>query len=565
MHFISRLSVITRLALLGALTMSLAVGATVIVLLNGVSLRMEAQAQGELETSMRLAWKIVGDASGGGSIRLQDGTLKTSASTDGGTALDDERLVDMVQTISGAAATIFAGDRRVATTIRDSGGGRATGTVLAAGPVHDRIFQEGLPFRGKAVILGTPFLTAYDPIKDATGQVVGILFTGVPESHVLQTIAQMRLIGVGVGAAAMILSLALFTVCLRHVMRAFDRLRGTVEDLASERLEGRVEGTERHDEVGAMARAIQRCQSALREARTLRAERAASEAERQAARRAEMQSLAQRFHAGVGTAFASVTEAIGSLESTSRVMSDTAELTARQAGQVSGAALETSETVDKVAAAAEELRASISEIGRQVTHASQVTDQAADEAARGDETAQALAGAADRVGDVVQLIASIASQTNLLALNATIEAARAGEAGRGFAVVASEVKDLAVQTQRATRDIGDQIEQIQLATQEVVSAMRRLSATSLDIRSTATAIAVAVEQQAAATGEIARHVGDSAASTRVITRSIDAVSGAADKTGSAASYLTQAAADLSREATTLSGRVEAFVAEVRAA
>src|SRR6185503_10372159 len=105
-----------------------------------------------------------------------------------------------------------------------------------------------------------------------------------------------------------------------------------------------------------------------------------------------------------------------------------------------------SSNVQTVAAASEELSASIAEISRQVTNAATTASRAVDEARQTDATVQGLAETAGRIGDVVKLISDIASQTNLLALNATIEAARAGEAGKGFAVVASEVKGLANQT-----------------------------------------------------------------------------------------------------------------------
>jgi methyl-accepting chemotaxis protein len=98
-------------------------------------------------------------------------------------------------------------------------------------------------------------------------------------------------------------------------------------------------------------------------------------------------------------------------------------------------------------------------------------------------------------------------KTNLLALNATIEAARAGDAGKGFAVVASEVKSPANQTARATHEISNQIAAMQRATTETVAAIQVISAEISQLSEIATTFASAVEQQRAATQEIAaRHV-----------------------------------------------------------
>jgi methyl-accepting chemotaxis protein len=218
-----------------------------------------------------------------------------------------------------------------------------------------------------------------------------------------------------------------------------------------------------------------------------------------------------------------------------------------------------------VAAAAEELAASIGEIGRQVTQSSKITGQAVVDAQRTDAIVRALAEGAEKIGHVVGLISTIAGQTNLLALNATIEAARAGDAGKGFAVVASEVKSLANQTAKATEEIGAQIAQIQAATKEAVAAIRNITGTIEQVSAISVSIAAAIEQQDAATAEIARNVQQTAQSAQSVTATISGVSQAANDTGAAAEQVLGAASGLSTQAEQLNDEVHRFVADVRAA
>jgi methyl-accepting chemotaxis protein len=166
---------------------------------------------------------------------------------------------------------------------------------------------------------------------------------------------------------------------------------------------------------------------------------------------------------------------------------------------------------------------------------------------------------------VVRLIEEIASQTNLLALNATIEAARAGEAGKGFAVVASEVKTLATQTSRATEEITSQISAVQAATQNSVQAIDRIGETIRAISSISGSIAAAVEEQTAATREIARNVEHAAQGTSHVTQNIHAVSAAASQTGTQAAGVLGSADHLARQSDQLRHELERFVAAVRAA
>ena len=170
--------------------------------------------------------------------------------------------------------------------------------------------------------------------------------------------------------------------------------------------------------------------------------------------------------------------------------------------------------------------------------------------------------AAEKIDDVVKLIQNVAGQTNLLALNATIEAARAGAAGKGFAVVAAEVKALAVQTAKATEDIGAHIAAVQSATQSAVRAIGSIAGRMDEIRQFTSAIAASVEQQHAATGEISNNVAAAAAGTKSVVGVLQRASGAiADMRSSADTVLTASAA-VEKAAASLRGSIDAFLRKV---
>jgi methyl-accepting chemotaxis protein len=247
----------------------------------------------------------------------------------------------------------------------------------------------------------------------------------------------------------------------------------------------------------------------------------------------------------------------------SRRMSTNAAQTREQVTTVAAASEEAMNNVQTVAAAAEELSISIQEIARQANHASSMASRAVRETAVTTDSMRVLEEKVAGIGVVVQLIADIANQTNLLALNATIEAARAGDAGKGFAIVASEVKALANQTARATEEITRQISEIQDSTHSSVEAISSIVQVNQDMSGVATAISAAVEQQHAATREIARNAEQGAAGTASVSSAIGKVEQAAIEATSATEELDHTATTLGEQAETLKQRVDAFLRQVR--
>jgi methyl-accepting chemotaxis protein len=325
-----------------------------------------------------------------------------------------------------------------------------------------------------------------------------------------------------------------------------------------------IPGVGRRDEIGDMAGAVQVFKDNMIKADELAAEQRA-EQERKEKRQQAIEGFVRTFDQSVSSSLDTLASASTELQSTAQSMSATAEETSRQATAVAAASEQASTNVQTVASAAEELSSSIAEISRQVAESSRIAGQAVEDAGRTNAQVQALAEAAQKIGDVVQLINDIAAQTNLLALNATIEAARAGEAGKGFAVVASEVKSLATQTAKATEDISGQIKAIQGATDDSVKAIEGITGTIARINEIATTIASAVEEQGAATKEIARNVQQASAGTAEVSSNIAGVTQAATDTGSASTQVLGAAGDLSKQGEMLRKEVGEFLANIRAA
>ena len=295
----------------------------------------------------------------------------------------------------------------------------------------------------------------------------------------------------------------------RAITRPLDAITGAMQKLSTGALDTEVPERDRRNEIGEMAAALQLFKDSMIEAERLRASQQ-TEQQHQIERGKRIETSVLAFETSIGGIVDTVSSAAAELQTAAGSLSSTAGESNRQATAVATASEEASTNVQTVASATEELSASIAEISRQVSESSRIARRAVDEAGRANVTVESLAVEAQKIGEVVKLISDIASQTNLLALNATIEAARAGEAGKGFAVVASEVKSLASQTAKATDEIGQRISQIQGATNGTVEAIGSVQKTIEEISGISTTITAAVEQQGAATREIARNVQQAA-------------------------------------------------------
>jgi methyl-accepting chemotaxis protein len=368
----------------------------------------------------------------------------------------------------------------------------------------------------------------------------------------------------GLLAFAIGLTLAAMMAVSRRVINPLHNMRDAMLKVASGDLAVDTGYVQRHDEIGALAGALETFkQQAIDK---LRIE--AQERERNAGATARQQAIevhVGEFETMVRQTLQQLGDASNQMRTTSSGLSTVSRQTNERVEVAQRASGEASMSVESVASASEELSASINDISQQAAHAAGIASRAVSQARDTDGTVQGLAKSAGRIGEVVGLINTIAAQTNLLALNATIEAARAGDAGRGFAVVASEVKSLASQTAKATEEISEQIADIQKVAGEAIDAIKGIGSIIGEVNEVATAIAAAVQEQGAATQEISRSTQHAAHGTKNVSDNITGVKADADAAAAAAENVNRASQTLETQSQQLGSQVTQFLGKIRAA
>ena len=374
-------------------------------------------------------------------------------------------------------------------------------------------------------------------------------------------LTQLRQLAVTVGLFMLALLTVLFTV-RSGVTKPLGQLRIATLELANGNLETKLPDANSADEIGDIARALAIFQRQGLDRQALETAAATARGMRERGQ-AAMAIHTENFSQSIAGVLASLGSSATAMRKAANQLTEAVSGTNSASIATVIGAEQSARDLATVAAATEQLTASVDEIARQIVQAARAAQQAVVRANAAGATVHGLNEAAGHIDSVVRLIADIASKTNLLALNATIEAARAGDAGKGFAVVASEVKALAAQTAKATSEISSQIGAIQAASRDAAEAVQGVSAAIGELDHITSAISAAVEQQGAATREIAANLQTVTRQNTDTTQAMKNVAQVAANASLSSQAVLTTADDLAKVSSDLKDEVEHFLGSVR--
>jgi len=470
-----------RIGLKISIFASLMVALTTIIV-TGISLAimyrsLEKQAIQMQESRLRTLQEVI--AHKGAGFRLDQGRLLA-----GDYAFNDNfEVPDRVREICGGTATIFMGDTRISTNVVGPDGKRAVGTRLS-GPARDAVLTRGQSYRGEAEILGEHYYTAYDPIKDARGEVIGVLYVGVRKSEYFSDFYRLTWIVGCIMVLALLLAFAYMRALGNRIGRPLAAMAGVMKRCD---LSVRIP-VESSDELGEAAQAFNAYNGMLHDSMQ------------------RVTDLALRVASGS-------TQLAASADEMTRAVNDIADVSEslKTAGdQVTGAmgllAASAREVATAVHASDEAARGAVQD----VVHSAEVGSQTV----KGMSDIQTVTA---RIVAAVGVIQGITRQTNLLSLNAAIESAKAGQHGKGFAVVAEEVRKLAERSRTSAVEIQGMIEQTQEAVRTGVAhvegtleAMGAIEARIRQIAQRMDEVTVQAETQAGTVGEVSARMAETA-------------------------------------------------------
>lgn len=416
-------------------------------------------AQDKLVSDLQLGYEYL-DEKIPGDWRAENGILYK-----GNVKINDNfEIVDEIGKLTGGnTVTIFLGDTRIATNVLTPDGKRAVGTKVAD-EVKEVVLNQKKRYVGRANVVGNWYQTAYDPIFDQNGNVIGIWYTGVPEGPYLQRAKYAALNNaVLIGIIGILVFIVSFFFLRNQIRVPLSLLTTGAEKIARFELDGKSFRPKGTDEIAQLGQAFHQMKANL-----LDLVGQINESAQQLAEASNKLTIHSKETEKSSEQVAESVQAIAEgLTKQSVFVHQIVDLTSQAVQAMEEGLQQAADTLAIAQESTQKAREGDQAIQTAVQHLTEITEMVSGAV----QSINKLGERSKEIGSIITTITSVAQQTNLLALNAAIEASRAGEAGRGFAVVADEVRKLAEESGQSAKQITDLIQSIQADTAKAVEVM----------------------------------------------------------------------------------------------
>ncbi|MEZ3608055.1 methyl-accepting chemotaxis protein TlpC [Bacillus subtilis] len=468
------------------------------VMLKEITENMKQMATEKAKGDLALSSTYIDDVISG------DWQVKNNKLYKGQTQINgNEELVDLLGEKTGDTITIFQGDTRVATNVIKNGE-RAVGTQ-ASSEVIAAVLKKGKCFYGQADVAGSSYQTAYMPLKDQNGSIIGMLYTGANQS-ILASLTQSLFTQFAIVLVIVImLSVILVLVFTRKINKRLNALKSAFESAGNGDMTIEV-SDKTGDELSELSVYYNKMRMKLND--TIQTVQQSA---------LQLASASQQLSAGAeetNQASEKITEAVQQIANGAQdqiIRIENSESSLKQASaDIRDISANTAAIADKG-----QLAQSKADIGqKEIANVQAQMDAIHQSIQKSGEIIHQLDGRSKQIEQILSVITQIADQTNLLALNAAIEAARAGEQGKGFAVVADEVRKLAEESQQSAGQISKLIIEIQKDMNRSARSVEHVKTEAAEGVTMIQHTRDAFKEIAAATGEISAEIKESTKNTR---------------------------------------------------
>lgn len=384
---------------------------------------------------------------------------------------EHEEVIDNFVKGSNADVTIFYGDTRRATSLRDKSTGERILGTKASDAVISTVIKEGKTYETSDVIInGEQYYAFYMPVFDSAGKCVGMVFAGQPATEATAQINQSTMMILGI--AVLILIVAQI-VCIR-IARALAKVIVQSEEILISLADGNLNlqvserVLKRKDELGVMGRAVQSLLDKLQEI--------IGGIKQNTNTLMEKGDTLESMASQTSTTADEIGIAVEDISKGAVSMAEDIEAATLQINNMGILIEKIVDSVQELDHLSEQMHLADTESTKIIHELSESNDKTTEAIKKIEMSVHTTNESVTRIQEAVDLIASIASETSLLALNASIEAARAGEAGRGFSVVATQISKLSEDSEQSTKTIEEIIRQLTLDSEASVKVMNEVNA-----------------------------------------------------------------------------------------